>query len=97
MIWGVALPFLIALVAVAAFSFFAFLAERFYKFAWSRFFMWLGILALLAGVWFFGLTVYRLPLGWMIGAIAFFAAGFVVAAGYFIRRIRALRDKTSGP
>lgn len=86
--WLVIIPFLVALGAVILFGAFAFLAQHYHRFAWSRLFMWVGILVFLAGCWLFGSTVYRLPLGWMTGAVAFFVVLFGVVAGYFLRRRR---------
>lgn len=89
MAWTYTKPFLIALGAVAAFSLFAWMADRFHAYSWSRVFMWLGGLFLLAGCYLFGTSVFNLPLGWMLASIALFTVGFGLTAGYFLRRRRS--------
>jgi len=82
------LPFLIALGTVATFSLFAWLADRFRAYTWSRIFMWVGLLFFLGGCYLFGVNVFRLPLVWIVVASLFFAVLFGLSAGYFIRRSR---------
>jgi hypothetical protein len=80
--------FAIALGAVLIFSVFAWLATAYRRKAWSRFLMWAGILFFLCGCYFFGVNLIRLPLGWMIAAIAFFTLSFAISAGYFLSKGR---------
>lgn len=82
------IPFAVALGSVLLFSAFAWFATTYRGKTWSRLLMWLGILFFLGGCYLFGINVVRLPPGWMIAAIGFFAISFGISAAYFVGKGR---------
>jgi hypothetical protein len=83
-------PFIIAILSTAFFSIFAWLATRYRRHSWSRLLMWVGLLGILAGCFFFGkvIILYRFATWWWAIAAVFFAAIFGLSAAYFLRKSR---------